>query len=371
LVDESKRKVRKVWAREDLDLHDPALVVSWERPEIPGQSHSSMSELYRAPIHLMIQDPAIDVRAQLQSIREQVEYLEAGRDIGTGTANYPGMHLIHFGTGPLATAFGAQFIVREDEQPFFEPAVHTPEEVRRLRKPDLHRDGILPRILARIDYYNEATQGKIPLNVSDTAGPWSIATQIWHYEDMLEAIVTAPETVRYLLDLVTECIIEWNHIQVTRMARWSGKPGCLPWPWHPHGTGIGDDTMVAVSPKAWEAFFLPYNNRLSREYGGAFYHCCMRYDTHFQSLLKTEGFMGFDAFPEYNDIAKIEAALGGRGVWWSVLGDMPKIRHGETGRRDDLPRIRQLRGKVGLFLGVRGDNRQDAIDRAKRLLDSL
>jgi hypothetical protein len=63
--------------------------------------------------------------------------------------------------------------------------------------------------------------------------------------------------------------------------------------------------------------------------------------------------------------------LEGRGVWCTPLGDLPKARHGETGRRDDLPIIRRLRGKVGMILGVHGDDRQDAIDRAKRLLDAL
>jgi hypothetical protein len=97
----------------------------------------------------------------------------------------------------------------------------------------------------------------------------------------------------------------------------------------------------------------------------------MRYDTHFESLIKTEGFMGFDAVPEYNDIARIEAALAGRGAWCCAVGDLPTTRHGETGRRDDVPIIRRLRGKVAMLLGVHGENRSDAIDRARRLLDRI
>jgi len=67
----------------------------------------------------------------------------------------------------------------------------------------------------------------------------------------------------------------------------------------------------------------------------------------------------------------MESALSHRGVWCTPLSDYPKGKHGETGRRNDLPIIRQLRGKVGMILGVHGDNRQDALERAKRLLDSL
>jgi hypothetical protein len=373
LVDECKRKSSKVWALTDLDLCDPALLVTWARQPEPGDSHASMAGCYRAPIDRMIREPETDVRAQLARVRQEIEFLEAGAAIGIGTVNYPCLHLIHFGTGPLATAFGSRMVVRVDEQPFFEPAVHTPEEVMRLRKPDLRRAGVLPAILERIEYYNEATQGKIPLNVCDTASPWTMATQIWHYEDMLEAIKTAPEAVHYLLDLVTDCIIEWNQIQETRMVRQAGgKHGCLPWPWHPRGYEMGDDTMVAVSPRVYEEFFLPYNNRIAREYGGLIYHCCMRYDFQFPAIIKTEAFMGLDADPDYNNLDKIEAALSGRGVWWRAIGDLVRAPHGrEAGRRDELPVIRRLRGKVGLFLGVHGEDRQDAIDRARRLLDAL
>ena len=373
LIDEAKRKIRKVWALEDLDLRDPALLVNWERL-LDARSELNATAAQR------IADPELDVRCQFEiNVRRQIESLEAGEEIGTGAVNMPGLNMVHFGTGPLATAFGATWVVRDHDQPFFKPAVHTPEEALRLVKPDLRHGGILPLILERIDYYNEATQGRIPITPCDTAGPWSIATQIWHYEDMLEAIHTAPEAVRYLLDLVTDCIIEFYNIQETRIGRWSGTHVSFPWPWYPRGIGIGDDCMVCVSPATWEEFFLPYNNRLSREYGGLFYHCCLCYENHLSSLAKTENFMGFDADPKYNSIVKIEAALTGRGVLTTPIG--LGLPGGITGSgfveanpetlEDALSYIHRLRGKAGLFLGIQGENRQDAIDKAKRLLDNI
>jgi hypothetical protein len=369
LVDGMKKKMRKVWALEDLDLHDPALVLSWDRPEAT-YSRSAMGGLYHAPISRMIADPEVDVRSQLQSVREEIEHLEAGHELGIDLVNYPAMHMIHFGTGVLATAFGSKFVVREDEQPCFEPAVHTPAEAEALRYPDLHHDGLCPTILERIDYFNEATQGKIPIHYCDTAGPWTEATHIWHYEDIMEAIHTAPETVHKVLNMVTTAVMEFCDLQTTHMRHFCGANNTIGL-WAPHGFHSGDDTLVCVSPRTLEEFYLPYNNRLSRQYGGYTYHCCMRYDFHFATLAKTTGFMGFEASPEYNDIDKMESALAQRGVWCTPLGDLPKAKHGETGRRSDLPIIRQLRGKAGMILGVHGDNRQDAIDRAKRLLDSL
>lgn len=361
-VAESKLRVRKVWNLQDLNLQDPVLNISWKRPPDPSAPTAAQR----------IRDPEIDVRSQLNAIRCDIEHLEAGKDVGHPIGGNPHFNLVHFGTGPLATAFGSKWIVRENDQPFFEPAVHTPEEVMNLRKPDLYRDGILPLILERIQYYNEATQGKIPLTPCDTAGPWSIATQIWHYEDMLEAIYTAPEAVHYLLDLVTDCIIEWFNIQESCIRNWGGTHISFSWPWYQRGIGIGDDCMVNVSPKTWEEFFLPYNDRMAHEYGGVCYHCCLCYENHLMNLTKSYNFMGFDADPQYNNFDKIEAALvAGKGVWTRPVGGSYMGVTAAKALEEQLFYINRLKGKVGMFLGVEGETRQAAVDNAKRLLDSI
>jgi len=240
-------------------------------------------------------------------------------------------------------------------------------------KPNLYKDGILPLILDRIEYFNEATQGKIPITPCDTAGPWSIATQIWHYEDMLEAIHTDPDVVHSFLDMVTDCIIEWYTIQIAKIRNWSGSYISYAWPWYPRGIFIGDDCMVCVSPAMWEEFFLPYNNRLAKEYGGIVYHCCMCYENHLMSLAtKSYNFMGFDADPKFNNIDKIEAGLvAGKGVWSRVIGMPFQDIPADQAVEDAIGYIRQLKGKVGLFLGVHGKNKQDAIEKGKRLLGSI
>jgi hypothetical protein len=369
LVDEARRRTNKVWKRADLDLQEPALSIGWDRHDEKHDGASSMSYYCQSQVSRMIDDPEADLASQLTGIRHWIEHLQAGEEIGIPVSNAYGLHLLHFGTGPLATAFGAKMIVRDDEQPFFEPAVHTPEEVMCLTKPDLQRDGICPIILDRIDYFTEATEGRIPLNICDTAGPWSIATQIWHYEDMLEAIHTAPAAVHYLLDLVTSCIREWNDIQTSRMQCWSQSNTTVPNVWIPDAYYLGDDCMVAVSPSVWEEFFLPYNNRISLAYGGLLYHCCMNHDFQFESMAKTEGFVGLDADPAWNEFDKIVETLSGRGVWGRTIGDAPTDSDSETPL--DIGKIRRLKGKAGMFLGVQGRDRKDATDRAKQLLDSI
>ncbi len=86
----------------------------------------------------------------------------------------------------------------------------------------------------------------------------------------------------------------------------------------------------------------------------------MRYDTHFESLAKTEGFLGFDAAPEHNDVASIESVLTrSRGIWMQPLGP----GHGDL--------INRLRGKVGMVFAVNGADRRDAIHKARDFLGLL
>jgi len=359
LVARQRNIVRKLWNR-DYDLTNPVISINW-----PYEFDSSIGKIkdfgYFSEAVRRVNDPEFDVFCQIESVRHQIECLEASVEVGHVLANVPAFDLIHFGTAPLATAFGSQMMLREGLQPAFEAAVHTPEEVMRLKKPDLFRAGICPQILDRIQYYNQATRGEVILSPCDTAGPWSIATSIWHYEDMLEAIYTAPEAVHYLLDLVTESIIEWYNIQETYIGRWGRTHTSFSTPFFQRGIFIGDDCMVTVSPAIWEEFFMPYNNRLSREYGRMImYHCCMRYDGHFDAIAKTDGFIGCDAQPSHNDFEKIAATLEkNRAIWTRQCGP------------EDMDFIRRLAGKTGMLFAVNGRDRADAIRQTMAFLADL
>lgn len=359
LVARQRSIVRRLWNRE-YDLANPVICIGW-----PYEFDSAIGKIkdfgcFTEAVR-RVNDPEFDVFCQLASVRHQIECLEASAEVGHVLANVPALDLIHFGTGPLATAFGSQMILREGHQPAFEPAVHTPEEVKRLTKPDLFRDGICPQILERIQYYNQATRGEVILTPCDTAGPWSVATSIWHYEDMLEAIHTAPEAVHYLLNLVTECIIEWYDIQEAYIGRWGRTHSSFSFPFFPRGIGIGDDCLVTVSPTMWEEFFMPYNNRLSREYGRMItYHCCMRHDGHFESIAKTDGFIGFDAQPSHNDFVRIAATLERHhAIWMRQCGP------------GDMDFVRRLAGKAGMLFAVNGSDRADAVRQTRDFLAAL
>jgi hypothetical protein len=114
---------------------------------------------------------------------------------------------------------------------------------------------------------------------------------------------------------------------------------------------------VTVSPKQWEEFFKPYNEILSRNYGGVQYHCCMRHDWHLEGMSRTYGFIGFDADPAWNDVDIIERVLSGRGVWMRALEDW------------DL--IRRIKGKVAFNISIKSKTKQEALDKVVRFKEFL
>lgn len=362
LIWEQRKLLSKMWNRDrDVwDLKTPIMRVRWDMDyRVDDISTVNSGYGYYAAQERRINDPDFDLRCQLQSVRHEIERLQATKDIGHIVMNIPALDLIHFGTGVLATAFGSKLVMRgNDTQPYFSPAFHTPDEAMKVKKPDLLHDGWCPKVLDRLRFFNEATGGKIILTPCDTAGPWSIATSVWHYEDMLEAIHTAPEAVRYFMNIVTETIVDWYHLQETVIGRWGRTHTSFSYVWMPRGIGIGDDCMVTVSPMIWEEFFMPYNNRLSHEFGNMItYHCCMRYDTHFESLAKTSGFVGFDPTPEHNSFDKMEKVLSERrGIW---MRERPP---------EETTSIRRLKGKVGMLFDIHAKTRSDVVRKARGFL---
>jgi len=303
----------------------------------------------------MVEDAEYDLEVQLRQIRRKIEMLEAG---STGPGSFPTLNLIHFGTGPVATAFGAEMVMQTGIQPHFKPAVHEAEEVLKIEKPDLRRGGRLGAILDRIEFFNEATQGKIPIAISDNAGPWNIATSIWHYEDMLEGIYANPEAVHHLLKLTTEAIIEVDETQIeTARNAWGIIGDTMAGGWLPRGCGVADDVMVAMSTPMWKEFSLPYNTLLSNKYGGIVYHCCMKHDRHLKAMSETPNFMGFDADPEHNSHDIIEGALTGKGVWNRCISDWNLAK--------------RFKGKCGLFLSAHGHTKEEAVENAKKMMDFI
>ncbi|MCL2665972.1 MAG: hypothetical protein FWE82_10190, partial [Defluviitaleaceae bacterium] len=118
LVVKAKLIQRDVWEHKDLNLNNPAVTLTWDNADYGAGG------FYNEPKR-MVEDAEYDLEVQLRGIRRKIEMLEAG---STGPGSFPTLNLIHFGTGPIATAFGAEMVMQKNIQPHFKPAFHTAEE---------------------------------------------------------------------------------------------------------------------------------------------------------------------------------------------------------------------------------------------------
>jgi corrinoid protein of di/trimethylamine methyltransferase len=181
-----------------------------------------------------------------------------------------------FGTGVLASAFGAK--VRVPDDPSDDPAVlealiKTPADAARLRLPDPNRDGWMPRILEAIDY--AVAYGDLPVGLTDMQGPLDTLGQLCGQSQLYQWMYSQPAMIHQLMDLVTEAFIEWVKVQKQHIGEpleWSHglqgafSPGCAVWE--------SDDDLVLVDPGLYHEFVVPYVSRIFKVFGSGSVHFC-------------------------------------------------------------------------------------------------
>jgi len=197
-------------------------------------------------------------------------------------------------TGTIARAFGSKPFYGREELPAFLPVIHEPEEVYELDEPDLNENEWFLEHLER----TKRIQKKIPspyyVGLYDLQSTLDVAVLIWHYEDLMRAMYTNPEEVHVFLSMVTNALIHSIRINLEVLDK--------PIPFGPdnvdlplgQGIHISDDMMAVLSPKIYREFGVPYNNKLSREFGGISLHSCGKFIHNVENLAEIRDLRGMN-----------------------------------------------------------------------------
>jgi uroporphyrinogen-III decarboxylase len=161
------------------------------------------------------------------------------------------------------------------------------------------------RVLEMIDYFVEETRGEIPICCTDPQSPFDTALLMWESSNFFISMMSVPETVHHVLDIVTETTIEFAKKQMERIGSSLAQPGHIMCSARgATGYSISDDNIVMVSPDQYTEFSVPYNERLAKAFGGLAVHSCGNYERQLNALLRTQGlmmvdgkFMGLDPTP--------------------------------------------------------------------------
>jgi 5-methyltetrahydrofolate--homocysteine methyltransferase len=181
-----------------------------------------------------------------------------------------------FGTGVLASAFGAKIRIPDDpsdDPAVLEPLIKTTADAAHLHLPEPGRHGWMPRVLEAIDYAVAA--GDLPVGLTDMQGPLDTLGQMCGQAQLYQWMYSEPAMIHDLMGMVTEAFIQWVKIQkehIGESLEWSNglqgaySPGCGVWE--------SDDDLVLVDAHLYGEFVVPYVSRIFKAFGSGSVHFC-------------------------------------------------------------------------------------------------
>jgi 5-methyltetrahydrofolate--homocysteine methyltransferase len=223
-----------------------------------------------------------------------------------------------YGTGVLASAFGAKVLVPEDasdDPAVLEPLIHSPKEAARLKLPDPGRDGWMPRVLESINYAK--ANGDLPVGLTDMQGPLDTLGQICGQSQLYQWMYREPAMIHQLMELVTEAFIQWVMVQKEHI----GEP--LEWSYGLQGTvspGCGvwesDDDLVLIAPGLYAEFVVPYVSRIFNTFSGGSIHFCGSGIQHIENFKNVQNLkvINTSALGNYTSFNSLYQQMNGRVV---------------------------------------------------------
>ena len=257
-------------------------------------------------------DPDLMLETQLEFQHYVRHNLLFDAEMGMPKESWPGVY-VDFQNTYEASWFGCPVMFRENQVPDTEPIL-TDDTKRMLFDrgiPDPFKDGSMAKNLEYYERMVEKIKGytfmELPVaGVSPTGlgtdGPFTAAANLRGATEICLDIYEDPESVRELLDYITEATI-------VRIKAWRAKLG------HdqkPACWGIADDSIQLLSCDMYREFVLPCHRRLFEELAGPgphSIHLCGDATRHFKMIRDELNVMGFDTgFPV--DFGRLRKELG-------------------------------------------------------------
>jgi hypothetical protein len=247
----------------------------------------------------------------------------------------------NYGTGIMPTLFGAELFVMEQEMDTLPTSIplgglestnlsaslapaETTQAARAVKQilargiPNL-RNGLGARVFDMADAYSELfapypkLQRYVHVYHPDLQGPMDICELLWG-SSIFVALVEVPELVTQLLELVTDTYIAFMDAWMD-LFPFDG-PLAVQWSMvHQGGIFLRDDSAMNLSPRMFDRFIKPYDERLLTSFGGGGIHFCGRGDHYIRSASQIEGLTTINmSQPEYNNMETIYAHTVDKGI---------------------------------------------------------
>lgn len=200
-----------------------------------------------------------------------------------------------YGIGTIASAFGGEYTWPADGAPVMKPLFRNIDEILRYEPVQVAETGIGKHTLEMIEYFMDRTRGMLPVSLTDTQSPLNIAGQLLPLDQFFFEMLTEPEKVSALFDVLADLLIEFNDEQI----RYIGD--VLVYPGHGFasssgwsGLGMSDDNAVMISPEMYLQLAAPSVEKICSKLGGPAFHSCGDWSAWIESVLKIKGILMAD-----------------------------------------------------------------------------
>lgn len=265
------------------------------------------------------------------SLRLQLGALKASMDYPMDVPNFLEPW---YGIGTVAAAFGGTYLWNQGQAPAVEPPFASVREALEREPVPVAETGIGRHILGMIEYFLDASGGKIPLSFSDVQSPLNAASALVETSEFFMSVLDEPELVGRLLDLVTDLSLEFYRKQLGLIG------GALASPGHGFsssrvfvGIGASDDSSTMLSPEMYRELVAPRMERFGEASGGIAYHSCGNWSGKIGAVKGMRGLRTVDAAftsrtdPDPNPPEAFREAFSGTGICVNarMVGDADEV----------------------------------------------
>lgn len=223
------------------------------------------------------------------------------------------------GVPVYANAFGSPLFWTDTADVQSKPRYLFADEVENVPMPQAGECEMMRMVLDYIRYFKEQTHGLIPISLTDTQSPNDTASLILDPCELFAVSLEEPEALTDFMTKITQLIGDFSEMQIDAIGEdLYVAPGHMMLSGSGvKGIALSDDNMAVVSPASYEVIGKPYNEMLSRRFGGLALHSCGVISHNIPLLLQTEG-LGMLDFKitdfEPNDAALLAEKFAGTDI---------------------------------------------------------
>lgn len=218
----------------------------------------------------------------------------------------------NYGIGILASAFGAECIVLENNMPWVNPIGLEGARAIVDKSPDIY-SGLTRRVIETNQYYLDKLHDypkaaqTIKVTQPDMQGPFDIAHLLLGSE-IFYLVYDEPKLLYDLLSLITDAYIEFRTKLQSYITDQIGDAIYIHGGIYSGKILLKEDTaFINLSPEMYERFALPFNTRILEEFNGSMHYCGPVQQWHYEALASQRIRSINYGNPELQDIEQVLA----------------------------------------------------------------